>query len=164
MRYSFYIYLVQSLRISFGAADELLLQECMEALLTIRCFRSNVIYHKSILWQKYMFKGACRLQSSRHSHLTFCSRKLSIFVYKKEIDPSLHSFCQNLGSKFCKCILSMAENSLALEFSPDFCPCLSIWNIFNSFPDNRMLTHNIKIITILQFLNLNKIFSLFLNF
>lgn len=127
MRYSFYIYLVQSLRISFGAADELLLQECMEALLTIRCFRSNVIYHKSILWQKYMFKGACRLQSSRHSHLTFCSRKLSIFVYKKEIDPSLHSFCQNLGSKFCKCILSTREHGRKFSSSGVFSRFLSLF-------------------------------------
>lgn len=119
MRYSFYIYPVQSLWINFRAADELLFQECMEALLTIKCFMFKVIYYKrskkviyfkSILWQKYnMFKGACRLQSSLHSQLTFSSRKLSIFVYKKEIQPSLHSFCQNLGAKYCKCILSTSE-------------------------------------------------------
>ena len=127
MRYSFYVYLVQSLRISFRAADELLLQECMEALLTLRGFMSNVIYYKSILWQKYIFKGACRLQSSQHSHLTFCSRKLSIFVYKKETEPSLHSFCQNLGSKYCKCILSTREHCRKFSSSGVFSRFLSLF-------------------------------------
>ena len=66
MRYSVYVYPVQSLWINFRAANELLFQECMEALLTIKCFMSKVIYYKkskkviyfkSILWQEYnMFK------------------------------------------------------------------------------------------------------------